>query len=74
MIQLVVPHLVNMAVSCKEKKSEYARYFPLVELDTTYHFCQKKRRAQLVDQIPENFRFVLKVHQSVTTQEICQIS
>ncbi|MCT8192732.1 DUF72 domain-containing protein, partial [Pseudomonas monteilii] len=51
------------------KLFEYARYFPLVELDTTYHFLPKEKDVRnWLTQIPENFRFVLKVHQSVTTQ------
>lgn len=51
------------------KLFEYARYFPVVELDTTYHFLPKEKDVRnWLTQVPDNFRFVLKVHQSITTQ------
>ncbi|WP_313510890.1 DUF72 domain-containing protein [Enterococcus sp.] len=51
------------------KLFEYARYFPIVELDTTYHFLPKEKDVRnWLTQVPDNFRFVLKVHQSITTQ------
>lgn len=57
-------------VNKKESKLyEYAGHFPIVELDTTYYYLPKEKDVKnWLTQVPENFRFVLKVHQSVTQQ------
>lgn len=41
----------------------------MVELDTSYHYLPKEKDVRnWLTQVPDNFRFILKVHQSVTTQ------
>lgn len=51
------------------KLFEYASVFPVVELDTSYHYLPKEKDVRnWLTQVPDNFRFILKVHQSVTTQ------
>lgn len=48
---------------------EYAGYFPVVELDTTYHFLPRESMVKnWLTKVPNTFKFILKVHQSVTTQ------
>ncbi len=69
---MVVRHLVNMVLLFREKHQnffEYASVFPVVELDTSYHYLPKEKDVRnWLTQVPDNFRFILKVHQSVTTQ------
>ena len=51
------------------KLFEYASVLPVVELDTSYHYLPKEKDVRnWLTQVPDSFRFILKVHQSVTTQ------
>lgn len=47
--------------------SYYATQFPVVELDYTYYAMPTARTLQgMVEKTPENFRFIVKTHQSMT--------
>ena len=48
---------------------EYARYLPLVELDTAYYGIPRKTSVEKwVQEVPENFRFVVKAYQGISGQ------
>ncbi|MEY8444935.1 DUF72 domain-containing protein [Enterococcus ratti] len=48
---------------------EYARYLSLVELDTAYYGIPRKTSVEKwVQEVPENFRFVVKAYQGISGQ------
>jgi uncharacterized protein YecE (DUF72 family) len=48
---------------------EYASHLPLVEMDTAYYGIPPKERvAEWVKEVPENFRFVMKVYSGISCQ------
>ena len=69
--ELVVRHLVNMVLLFRENIKTFWICQCLSCGWTGYVlslFTQREGCAELVDRVPDNFRFILKVHQSVTTQ------
>lgn len=49
--------------------SEYARHFPLVEIDTPYYGIPKSATIQKwTAEVPEEFRFIVKGNQAMTLQ------
>lgn len=53
-----------------ERLGYYARYFPLVEVDSTYYGIPPPRRtASWVDNTPESFLFNVKAYRSLTYHE-----
>lgn len=48
---------------------DYAGFLPLVELDTAYYGIPKKQSVEnWLKEVPEDFRFVIKVYQGISTQ------
>ena len=48
---------------------EYAGFLPLVELDTAYYGIPRKTSVEKwVEEVPESFRFVVKVYQGISGQ------
>ncbi|KTT79371.1 DUF72 domain-containing protein [Mammaliicoccus sciuri] len=51
----------------KDKLKAYAAHFPLVELDATYYAIQPQRNIEKwIRETPNNFKFVVKIHQALT--------
>lgn len=49
---------------------EYAGFFPLLELDTAYYHLPKKSTVEnWLTQVPEQFRFIIKLPAAMTLQE-----
>ncbi len=49
---------------------EYAGYFPLVEMDTGFYSVPTLAHIQKwVDQVPADFRFIMKIHQTFTKHQ-----
>jgi len=54
----------------RDKLSFYARYFPIVEIDTTFYGIPKPPVvAGWVDRTPDDFRFNIKAYRSLTGHE-----
>ncbi|WP_414044698.1 DUF72 domain-containing protein [Macrococcus equi] len=50
-----------------EKLYHYAAHFPIVELDATYYAVQPARNInKWIKETPENFKFIVKIHQALT--------
>ena len=50
-----------------EKLFNYAAHFPIVELDATYYSLQPERNIRKwISETPENFKFIVKIHQALT--------
>ena len=48
---------------------EYAGFLPLVELDTAYYGIPRKSSVEnWINEVPESFRFVVKVYQGISGQ------
>lgn len=48
---------------------EYARYLPLVELDTAYYGIPRRTSVEKwVQEVPNDFRFVVKAYQGISGQ------
>jgi uncharacterized protein YecE (DUF72 family) len=53
-----------------ERLTFYARYFPFVEVDTTFYGIPKPQVAEgWIERTPEDFRFTLKAFRSLTRHE-----
>ncbi|MEB5758349.1 DUF72 domain-containing protein [Mammaliicoccus sciuri] len=51
----------------KDKLKAYAAHFPIVELDATYYAIQPQRNIEKwIRETPNNFKFVVKIHQALT--------
>lgn len=51
----------------KDKLRTYGSHFPVVELDSTYYSIQPERNIRKwIAETPENFKFVVKIHQALT--------
>ncbi|MBH8605000.1 DUF72 domain-containing protein [Thermoactinomyces sp. CICC 10522] len=51
----------------REKLAIYAGYFPVVEVDSTYHaIAPKERMERWAEETPESFRFVVKAYRELT--------
>lgn len=51
----------------KDKLKVYAAHFPVVELDATYYAIQPTRNIEKwIKETPNNFKFVVKIHQALT--------
>ncbi|MBD2869363.1 DUF72 domain-containing protein [Paenibacillus arenilitoris] len=49
------------------KLAQYAKHFPLVEVDTTFYAIQPRERfAKWVDETPDTLHFVVKAYQGMT--------
>ena len=58
-----------VALPQSERLAFYARYFPALEVNSTYYRIPHPRVFRhLVDKTPEHFEFVVKAHQSMTHQ------
>ncbi|MFN2568856.1 MAG: DUF72 domain-containing protein [Candidatus Dormibacteria bacterium] len=54
----------------RDRLAYYARYFPLVEVDTTFYgIPPASTSASWVDRTPDGFRFNVKAHRSLTRHE-----
>jgi uncharacterized protein YecE (DUF72 family) len=54
----------------RDKLTYYARFFPVVEVDTTFYGIPKPQVAQgWVDRTPEGFRFNVKAYKALTRHE-----
>jgi uncharacterized protein YecE (DUF72 family) len=54
----------------RDKLTYYARFFPIVEVDTTFYGIPRPDVAQgWVDRTPEGFRFNIKAYKSLTRHE-----
>ncbi|OCA87619.1 hypothetical protein A8F94_07100 [Bacillus sp. FJAT-27225] len=59
--------LYGPGVSAREKLSEYAGHFPVVEVDAAFYAIQPKKNAERwVDQTPDSFQFIVKAYQGMT--------
>src|SRR5262249_12299792 len=53
----------------------YARYFPTVEINSTYYGIPEPRTFRLLlEKSPKDFDFVVKAHQSMTHEEVTEPS
>lgn len=54
----------------KDKLSYYARFFPMVEIDTTFYGIPKPQVAEgWLERTPDSFRFNVKAYRSLTRHE-----
>lgn len=59
--------LYHEKTSSKDKLSEYAAHFPIVEVDASFYAIQPQRNVQRwVDETPEGFQFIVKAYQGMT--------
>ncbi|ALC89471.1 hypothetical protein AM500_06495 [Bacillus sp. FJAT-18017] len=59
--------LYRPGIPAREKLSEYAAHFPIVEVDAAFYAIQPKKNAERwVDQTPESFKFIVKAYQGMT--------
>jgi uncharacterized protein YecE (DUF72 family) len=59
--------LYRPGIPAREKLSEYAAHFPIVEVDAAFYAIQPKKNAERWgDQTPESFKFIVKAYQGMT--------
>ncbi|WP_424767574.1 DUF72 domain-containing protein [Paenibacillus sp. sgz302251] len=59
--------LYTLGSKAGSKLSQYAKHFPLVEVDSTFYAIQSKARfAKWVDETPSSLHFVVKAYQGMT--------
>lgn len=50
-----------------DKLFHYGAHFPIVELDATYYSLQPERNIRKwINETPDNFKFIVKIHQALT--------
>jgi uncharacterized protein YecE (DUF72 family) len=59
--------LYRAGISPRDKLSEYAAHFPVVEVDASFYAVQPHKNAQKwVEDTPEGFQFIVKAYQGMT--------
>ncbi|MFT4412934.1 DUF72 domain-containing protein [Fredinandcohnia humi] len=59
--------LYTTGISPGDKLKEYAGYFPIVEVDSSFYAIQPKRNVEKwVRDTPESFQFIVKAYQGMT--------
>jgi uncharacterized protein YecE (DUF72 family) len=63
-------HFYPVGLPAGDRLSHYARFFPIVEVDTTFYGIAKPQTAEKwVDATPPGFRFNVKAYRSLTLHE-----
>jgi uncharacterized protein YecE (DUF72 family) len=64
------PEALEHGARQREKLTHYARYFPFVEVDTTFYGIPRLRTVEgWLGRTPPHFRFNVKAHRSLTRHE-----
>lgn len=62
--------LYTQGIRSRDKLTEYAAHFPIVEVDASFYAVQPERNMRKwTDETPEGFRFVVKAYQGMTGHE-----
>ncbi|MUT65257.1 DUF72 domain-containing protein [Paenibacillus sp. NEAU-GSW1] len=59
--------LYGPGIRAKDRLNEYAKHFPLVEVDSSFYAIQPKERfAKWVEETPDTLHFIVKAYQGMT--------